>query len=168
MTPADPVRAWLDSVTGAAHVLLMLADYLKCPFEIAILGPQCGCEKSTQFSVAEQMGVACTSDIARNNCHTLLALMRNHARFALKVTDTSEGLPFGKEMRVMIGGLLGLQRVLFPEDSPDNNKVENIYALVNRAQICHGSLESLPYQEVVKSITRYQGRRRGFARPDRV
>jgi len=146
----------------------MLADYPKCPFEMAILGPQCGCEKSTQFSVAEQMSVACTSDIARNNCQTLLTLMRDRARFALKVTDTSGVLPFGKEMRVMIGGLLGLQRVLFPEDSPNNNKVENIYALVNRAQACHGSLESLPYQEVVKSITRYQGRRRGFARPDRV
>jgi hypothetical protein len=152
--------AWLDSATGAAHVLLMLADYAKCPFEKAILSAQCGCEKSTQFSVAEQMGIACTSDIPRNNCQTLLALMRDRARFALKVTDTSEGLPFGKEMRVIIGGLLGLQRALIPDDSPDHNKVENIYALVKQAQACHGSLESLPYQEIVKSITRYQGRRR--------
>lgn len=166
--PADPVRTWLDSATGAAHVLPMLAGYAKCPFEKAILSAQCGCEKSTPFSVAEQMGVACTSDIARNNCQMLLALMRDRARFALKVTDTSEGLPFGKEMRVMIGGLLGLQRVLFSEDSSDHSKVENIYALVNRAQACHGSLESLPYQEIVKSIAGYQGRRRGFVRPDRA
>ncbi|MEK7206410.1 MAG: hypothetical protein AAB134_00810 [Pseudomonadota bacterium] len=147
----------------------MLTDYAKCPFEQAILSAQCGCEKSTPFSVAEQIGVACTSDTARNNCHMLLALMRDRARFALKVTDTSEGLPFGKEMRVMVGGLLGLQRLMFPEDSSDHNgKAENIYALVNRAQVCYGSLESLPYQEVVKSITRHQGRRRGFARPDRA
>jgi len=162
----DPVRAWLDSATGAAHVLPMLDDYAKCPFEKAILSAQCACGKSTQLSVAEQVGIACTSGIARNNCLTLLALMRDRARFALKVTDTSGGLPFGKEMRVMLGGLLGLQRVLFSEESPDHTKVENIYALVNRAQACHGSLESLPYQEIVKSITSYQGRRRSFVRPD--
>jgi len=146
----------------------MSTDYAKCPFEKAILSTQCGCEKSTQFLVAEQVGIACTSDIARNNCQTLLALMRDRARFALKVTETSGGLTFGKEMRVMIGGLLGLQRLLFPEDSPDPNRVENISALVNRAQTCHGSLESLPFQEIVKSITSYQGRRRGFTQPDRA
>ena len=161
------MRTWLDSASGAAHVLPMLPDYAKCPFEMAILSTHCGCEKAAPFSVAEQMGVACTSDIARNNCQTLLALMRERARFALKVTDTSEGLPFGKEMRVMIGGLLGLQSLLLSEGSPGHDKVESINALVNRAQACHGSLESLPYQEIVKSITRYQGRRRNFVRPDR-
>ena len=165
------MRVCLGTLTGPPLQRMfppMSADYAKCPFEKAILSTQCGCEKSTPFSVAEQMGVACTSDIARNNCQTLLALMRERARFALKVTDMSESLPFGKEMRIMIGGLLGLQRLLFPEDSPGQNKVENIYALVNRAQACHGSLQSLPYQEIVKSITHYQGRRRGFVRPDRV
>ncbi|MCR4300801.1 MAG: hypothetical protein NUV51_04255 [Sulfuricaulis sp.] len=58
--------------------------------------------------MAERMGVNCRSDIARNNCITLLALMRDRARFALKVTDTSDHLPFGKEIKVMIGGLIGL------------------------------------------------------------
>ena len=145
----------------------MLDDYAKCPFEKAILSAQCVCEKSTQFSVAEQVGIACTSDIARNNCQTLLVLMRDRARFALKVTDASESLPFGKEMRVMLGGLLGLQHALFSGEPPDHGRVDNIYVLVNRAQVCYGSLESLPYQEIVKSITSYQGRRRGYVRPDR-
>jgi len=85
-------------------------DNARCPFEKAILGTQCACEMASRFSVAEQMGVECRSDIARNNCATLLAFMRERARFALKVTDTSAGLPFGKEMKVMLGGLIGLQQ----------------------------------------------------------
>ena len=85
-------------------------DNARCPFEKAILGTQCACEMASRFSVAEQMGVECRSDIARNNCATLLAFMRERARFALKVTDTSANLPFGKEMKVMLGGLIGLQR----------------------------------------------------------
>jgi len=138
-------------------------DHGRCPFEKAILGAQCACELATRFSVAEQIGVNCRSGIARNNCTTLLALMRNRARFALKVTDTSESLAFGKEMKVMIGGLVGLQALLTPE--PDAGRVGNIHALVRAAQEKYGSLEALPYQEIVKSVTAYQARRRGHAPP---
>jgi hypothetical protein len=138
-------------------------DHGRCPFEKAILSAQCACELATRFSVAEQMGVNCRSGIARNNCITLLALMRNRARFALKVTDTSESLPFGKEMKVMIGGLIGLQGLLTP--APDARRVGNIHALVREAQEKYHSLEALPYQEIVKSITAYQARRRGHAPP---
>jgi hypothetical protein len=138
-------------------------DHGRCPYEKAILSAQCACELATRFSVAEQMGVNCRSGIARNNCTTLLAVMRNRARFALKVTDTSESLPFGKEMKVMIGGLIGLQGLLAPE--PDAGRVGNIHALVREAQEKYGSLEALPYQEIVKSITAYQARRRSHAPP---
>src|SRR4030067_159139 len=121
----------------------------RCPFEKAILSAQCTCELSDGFSVAEQMGVNCRSDIARTNCATLLALMRERARFALKVTDTSAGLPFGKEMKVMIGGLIGLQRQTLPQEGA--GRVQNIHALVQQAQAAYGSLDALPYQEIVKS-----------------
>jgi len=138
-------------------------DHGRCPFEKAILSAQCACELATRFSIAEQMGVNCRSGIARNNCSTLLALMRERARFALKVTDTSDSLPFGKEMKVMIGGLLGLQR-LMPTQA-DASRVNNIHALVQQAQEKFSSLELLPYQEIVKSITAFQNKRRGHSPP---
>ena len=140
-------------------------DNARCPFEKAILGVQCACEMATRFSVAEQMGVECRSDIARNNCATLLAFMRERARFVLKVTDTSAGLPFGKEMKVMLGGLIGLQRQMAPQEGIA--RVQNIHALVQQAQAAYGSLDALPYQEIVKSIAAFQGKRRGNAHPSR-
>jgi len=142
-------------------------DNARCPFEKAILGTQCACEMASRFSVAEQMGVECRSDIARNNCATLLALMRERARFALKVTDTSAGLPFGKEMKVMLGGLIGLQRQMATEEGTAVARVQNIHSLVKQAQAAYGSLDALPYQEIVRTIAAYQGKRRGNARPSR-
>ena len=141
-------------------------DNACCPFEKAILGTQCACEMASRFSVAEQMGVECRSDIARNNCATLLAFMRERARFALKVTDTSAGLPFGKEMKVMLGGLIGLQRQMATGEVAAV-RVQNIHALVQQAQAAYGSLDALPYQEIVKSIAAFQGKRRGNAHPSR-
>lgn len=141
-------------------------DNARCPFEKAILGTQCACEMASRFSVAEQMGVECRSDIARNNCATLLAFMRERARFALKVTDTSAGLPFGKEMKVMLGGLIGLQRQMATGEVAAV-RVQNIHALVQQAQAAYGSLDALPYQEIVKSIAAFQGKRRGNAHPPR-
>ena len=138
-------------------------DQGRCPFEKAVLSAQCACELATRFSIAQQMGVNCRSGIARNNCTTLLALMRERARFALKMTDTSDRLPFGKEMKVMIGGLIGMQRLIQTEQ--DATRVNNIHALVQQAQEKYTSLEALPYQEIVKFITTFQNKRRGHAHP---
>ena len=142
-------------------------DNARCPFEKAILSVQCDCEMATRFSIAEQMGVECRSDIARNNCTTLLVYLRERARFVLKVTDTSAGLPFGKEMKVMLGGLIGLQRQMATEERTTAARVQNIHALVQQAQAAYGSLDALPYQEIVRTIAAYHGKRRGNARPSR-
>lgn len=137
-------------------------DHGRCPFEKAILSAQCDCELASRYSVAEQIGVECRSDLARNNCAILLGIMRERARFALKMTDTSELLPFGKEMKVMIGGLIGLHRLMAAEAGAAA-RVTNIHALVQQAQQVYGSLGTLPYQEIVKSIAAFQGKRRGNA-----
>ena len=135
-------------------------DHGRCPFEKAILSAQCACEMAARFSVAEQIGVECRAELARNNCTILLGMMRERARFALKLTDTSGLLPFGKEMKVMIGGLIGLQRLMMVEEN-DAARVTNIHALVQQAQQVYGSLGALPYQEIVKSIAAFQRKRRG-------
>jgi hypothetical protein len=135
-------------------------DYARCPFEKAILSAQHDCELAERFLVGEQLGVGCRRDIARNNCSVLLALMRERARFALKLSGTGAGLPFGKERKIMLGGLLGLQQAL-AADGSQVRQVRNIHALVQQAQDRYGSLEALPYQEMVRAIVAYRNRRRG-------
>ncbi len=134
----------------------------RCPFEKVILGAYAGCEKAQRFAIAERLGVVCTSDIALNNCLTLLKLMRERSRFALKVTDTSEPMPFGKEMKIMAGGLAGLETVVHGhmEKSPGQPEIKDIHGLVQEAQTVFGSLTALPYPEIMKSVAAFQLRRR--------
>lgn len=140
----------------------MTEFHARCPFEKVILGAYAGCEKAQRFAIAERMGVECTSDIALNNCLTLLRLMRECSRFALKVTDTSERMPFGKEMKVVIGGLIGLENALHPAGKKtDKPEVKDIYRLIREAQETYTSLALLPYQEIMKSVASFQLRKRG-------
>ena len=140
-------------------------DHARCPFEKVILGAYAGCEKAQRFFIAERMGVECTSDIALNNCLTLIKLVRQNARFALKVTDTAERLPFGKEMKIMAGGLAGLESVIHGQagKQPGQPDIRDIHDLVQEAQAAFGSLTALPYPEIMKSVAAFRLRKRGQA-----
>lgn len=137
-------------------------DHARCPFEKVILGAHAGCALARRFAVAERMGVECTSDIALNNCLTLIKLVRGNSRFALKLTDTAERLPFGKEMKILAGGLIGLETVLHGsvEKRPGHPEIRDIHGLVQEAQAQFGSLSALPYPEIMKSVSAFQLRKR--------
>ena len=130
-----------------------------CPFEKAILSRRCECKQVERTCIAEREAASCKSSTAQVNCVHLKKLLRESARFALKVTGTSSSLTHAKEMKLQCGGLSGLQRVVFPERRVAD-QVDNIYGLVNAAKANFGSLEQLPYQIIVKSIVEFQGRRR--------
>lgn len=133
------------------------ADMSHCPFEKAIISGQCGCEHAGRSALGEHLGVNCRGGLVQMNCVTLLELLRERSRFALKVTGT-EQLPFGKELKVMIGGLQGLQSVLHNDATED--RVPNIHGLVAAAQAQFGGLSALPFEQVIKGVAAYQSRRR--------
>lgn len=140
-------------------------DHPRCPFEKVILGAHAGCTVAQRFAVAERMGVECTSEIAFNNCVTLIKLLRENSRFALKVTDTSARMAFGKEMKVMAGGLIGLETALHGgiERQPGQPEIRDIHGLIREAQAAFGSLTALPYPEIVKSVVSFRLRKRGLS-----
>ena len=127
-----------------------------CPFEKAILSVRCTCELSTRRVVAERMNAACRDAAAARQCRTLLALLHERARFAVKAAGPVESLPFGKKMKVMVGGLTGLQAVISP--AAPATPVENVYRLVTTAVERFGDLERLPYDEIVQTIRTTPGR----------
>ena len=132
-----------------------------CPFEKAILSTRCGCEKSRKVNIAGREAVGCSSPAARQDCLALLEAMRRSAMFALRLTTPSNILPHSKEMKVQCGGMLGLRNLVLPDHAPEPH-VENIHAVVAAAQALHGSLDALPYGEIVKQIAAFEPRpRRG-------
>lgn len=130
----------------------------RCVLEKALNSRTVTCSHSERFHLADREAVGCKSDAAQRRCQDLLTRMRDSARFALQMTYIGGPLPHNKEIKVQIGGLQGLQALLRPGHA--DNVVEDVYGLVNAAEQRFGALGDFPYQDMVKYITRYQGRSR--------
>jgi hypothetical protein len=130
----------------------------RCVFEKAVLSRRCSCACSTRFYLADREGISCDSADAHERCNRFIMLLRENAKFALKITSLEGELPHAKEIKVQNGGLLGLQRALRPNLSIDN--VADVAGLISLGVNTYGLLEQFPYQEIVKSIAKFEGRRR--------
>lgn len=130
-----------------------------CAFSKAILRRCCGCSHSQKLFIAEREVVACLSPGAWQRCRELLDLIRQNALFALRLTQIEGSLPHGKEIKVQCGGLQGLNHLLHPEPT-GKPAVTDIHGLINEAVTRIGSLQAIPYSELVKAISRFQSRSR--------
>lgn len=131
----------------------------RCVLEKALNSRTVTCSHSERFYLADREAVGCKSDTAQRRCQDLLNRMREGARFALQMTHIGGPLPHNKEIKVQVGGLQGLQALLHPERGTAE-KVEDVFELLNAAEQRFGALAAFPYQDMVKHITRYQGRSR--------
>jgi len=129
---------------------------IRCEFEKALTSNKAKCSNARHFCLADREGYACKSRVSSAKCHELLGLLRESSRFILKLQQTGNKLPHNMEIRVQAGGLSGIQALLTPQQQ---DKIEDIFALVEQAEIEFGSLEKLPYSRIVKSIRSYQGRK---------
>jgi hypothetical protein len=103
--------------------------------------------------------VACESDDGNVLCIELLDAMRRNARFTLHITHADGPLPHAKEIRVQIGGLLGLQKLLHP-DRTQADAVYNINGLASEALERYRRIEYLPYDLIVQTIVSFEGRKK--------
>jgi hypothetical protein len=129
----------------------------RCPYEKAINSRRCNCSQSRRFNLANREGVACKSAAGNLLCNELLNIMRRKARFSLHVTHATSPLPHAKEIKVQVGGLLGLQKLMDPQ-AGDASTVDDIYGLTNTALGRYTSLDELPFEEIVQSIVVFKGR----------
>ena len=135
-------------------------------FEKAINARRCTCDLSQRFNLADREGVSCTSETGAIRCRQLLDLLRDNARFALQMTNVPGPLPHAKEVKVQIGGMLGLQKLLHPELINDET-AHDINGLAEAAIQQFNSLENLPYSEIVKSVVSFEGRLRRRSQKDK-
>lgn len=131
----------------------------RCVLEKALNSRTVTCSHSERFYLADREAVGCKSDPAQQRCQELLVRMREGARFSLQMTHIGGPLPHNKEIKVQIGGLQGLQALIDPHRTRDAC-VEDVFGLLNLAERRFGKLAAFPYQEMVKHITRFQGRSR--------
>ena len=133
-----------------------------CVYEKAILTNQCKCSCADKFCIAEREGVHCITDRGQSQCTQLIEILREQARFALHDTGVNRNtrLPHGKAIKVQVGGLRGVAMVVDPELKEPPQMIEDIDALVSQAIERFGSLERLPFSEIMQQIAAYKGRQR--------
>lgn len=131
----------------------------RCVFEKAVNSRRCNCRQAARFHLADREGVACESETGNALCIALLDILRRKARFSLHITHADAPLPHAKEIRVQIGGMLGLQKLLHPELAQADS-VRDINRLAAEAIDRYGCIEDLPYELIVQTLVGFEGRRK--------
>lgn len=129
----------------------------RCWFEKAINSRKCKCALMERFNLADREGVRCTRKEGQLQCHALLASLREKAIFALQLTKLDGPLPHAKEVKVQLGGMLGLQTALHPALS-EADTVEDIHGSIEEAIEKYASIEQFPFVEIVKTVVQIEGR----------
>ncbi len=126
-----------------------------CVFAKALLARSAQCSLAQRQPVGEADVLVCASPVARINCGTLLALLRERASFALRLPRPPAPLVHARALQLQQGGLAALQRCLEVEAAQ-----ADVHALVALAHERHGSLLALPWQALVETIVAWPPRRR--------
>ena len=127
---------------------------LTCLFEKAVLSRTCGCRYAERNHVGSRPTITCQSSNGHKHCAQVLNFMRKSASFTLGVTYTPSALPHTQATKLQCGGLIGLQNAL--DKVVQNERVADVYGLIQRALKRYGSLQELPEQDIVRSIASYK------------
>ena len=136
-----------------------------CAFEKGILSLKCKCAYQHMFRLADRHGVACTDTVMQLNCKAFLDHLRKQTHFVFKI-QIDGPLPHNKEIKVQNGGMLGMQDLLKHHSAAEiesqaetaDEMVEDIAGLMRQSIERYGSIESIPYNEIMPSVTAFKTR----------
>ncbi|WP_457676018.1 hypothetical protein [Thiolapillus sp.] len=130
-----------------------------CLFEKGMLTNQCRCSRNRKLLIAEREAASCTDRAAQERCRDFLEIMQQQARFALKLRDSGQKLGHVKAVKVQIGGLRGLYKVLHPDEEIPV-PIPEVAGMLEEALQTWGSFDELPFTDIVPEIGRWEPRRR--------
>ncbi len=140
---------------------------VRCVFEKALVNHQADhqvtCRLSRHFCLADREGYACSNVESSKKCTEVLEKLRKNSIFVLKLHEIKGPLPHNMEIRVQVGGLTGLAKLM---DAGEEKSVQQtlmtdgIEQIISRAFDSYGTLGDLPYSEIIQSVVQFQGRRR--------
>ena len=135
---------------------------IRCVFEKALTNHQAKCRLSRHFCLADREGYCCESQEFSVKCSELLKYLRQKSIFVLKLQEITGPLPHNMEIRVQAGGLQGLAKLVESTniDAKTLSLVDDISSVLEQVTKKYGSLDNLPYSEIMQSVVQFQGRRR--------
>ena len=142
---------------------------VRCVFEKALTNQQAKCALSNHFCLADREGYSCKNIESSVKCREVLELLRKKSIFVLKLREVDGPLPHNMEIRIQAGGIKGISKLL-DETKPTEAVqagaqtgeviVKDINGVFHQVIEKYGSLEKLPYGEIIQSIVQFKVRRR--------
>lgn len=135
---------------------------VRCVFEKALTNNKAKCGLSNHFCLADREGYSCKSNESSSKCSELLKKLRENSIFVLKLREIDGPLPHNMEIRVQVGGLAGVAKLVAGNENIDAAGLvtEDIDGVLSQAIDTFGSLDNLPYSEIIQSVLQFQVRRR--------
>jgi len=135
---------------------------VRCVFEKALTSHQAKCPLSKHFCLADREGYSCEDVSSSSKCRQFLESLRKNSLFALKLKEIDGQLPHNMEIRVQVGGVSGVAKIVDQNlaEQIGQVKVDDIQSVLKCAVKDFGSLEKLPYSQIIQSVVQYQGRRK--------
>ena len=127
-------------------------------YEKAILATHCNCSLMRKLNLAEREAAHCESDAGQQRCRHYLDALRKAMRFALKSGDEGSSLPHARAMRLQVGGMRGLYRALNEGQEPPV-PILDIDGLLQQGLERWGGFEAFPYQQILREVATWEGRR---------
>ena len=127
---------------------------VRCVFEKALTNNQASCAKSSHFWLADREGYACKCRECSDTCDELLKTLRQKSSFVLKLREVDGPLPHNMDIRVQVGGLRGLARLV------QHDEVDDVHRIITQALDEYGAIDALPFSTLVQSVEQFKARRR--------
>ena len=127
-----------------------------CVFARALLARRANCTFADRHALAEREAVACRSPVARANCATLFAMLRERSAFALREGHGEGPLPHALAMRLSCGGIDGLAHAV----GAGAGAAHDVHARVAAAHARYGDFAALPWADIVAAVAAWRGRPR--------
>ena len=128
-----------------------------CPFGSTLVTEICHCVHADQVVRRGGAEIICQDEVAFVRCTELFQHLKDVALPAFEVEDDLTTMPHSVLQKIQFGGLLGLQQLIMEQAS---DTVADVASLIDSLQTKHGTLDNLPYNELVSFITKYKLKRR--------
>jgi hypothetical protein len=130
----------------------------KCSFAITLIKEDFACEQAQIVTRRAGPDIACASNSASRRCMDVLSAFKMVGLPAFDAEDDLIKTPHSIFSKIQFGGLLGLSKDI--ENSPDIERVENIYQLVEQAIQQYRSVDAIPHYQYVSFMTEFKIRRK--------
>ena len=128
-----------------------------CPFGSTLVTETCHCVHAEQVVRRGGAEIVCQTEAAYVRCTELFQHLKNVALPEFEVEDDLTTMPHSVLQKIQFGGLLGLQQLITGQVT---DTIVDIADLLDALESKYGTLEELPYNDLVSSITEYKLKRR--------